>query len=128
MATQVAMFLCPSDGAPPPTINTGPTNYAFCSGNGSGGGDAIGANGAFILGLPQWSRHSDRWNEFHGGRRRAVARNRRPLFANYSDPGPHAAKTSDVPVPAGPLTDDAARPQAQGRLPNKGASWCRDGN
>ena len=53
MATQVAMFLCPSDGALAPTIGSGPTNYAFCSGDGSGGGDATGANGAFILGLPK---------------------------------------------------------------------------
>ena len=31
MATQVALFLCPSDGAPPPAVGTGPTNYAFCA-------------------------------------------------------------------------------------------------
>ena len=50
MATTVALFLCPSDGAPPPTADSGPTNYAFCAGDGSDGGDATGANGAFILG------------------------------------------------------------------------------
>ena len=50
MATQVAMFLCPSDGAPPPAVGTGPTNYAFCAGDGSNGGDATNADGAFILG------------------------------------------------------------------------------
>src|SRR4051794_37464094 len=50
MAIRVALFLCPSDGAPPPMDDTGPTNYAFCSGDGRNGGDAIGANGAFILG------------------------------------------------------------------------------
>ena len=50
MATRVASFLCPSDGAPPPLADSGPTSYAFCSGDGSGGGDATGANGAFILG------------------------------------------------------------------------------
>ena len=50
MAIQVSLFLCPSDGAPPPADGTGPTNYAFCAGDGSGGGDATNANGAFILG------------------------------------------------------------------------------
>ena len=50
MATRIAIFLCPSDGAPPPLPDSGPTNYAFCSGDGSGGGDATGANGSFILG------------------------------------------------------------------------------
>ena len=32
MAMQVSMFLCPSDGAPPPAAASGPTNYAFCAG------------------------------------------------------------------------------------------------
>ncbi len=50
MATQVAMFLCPSDGAPPPAVGTGPTSYAFCAGDGSNGGDATNADGTFILG------------------------------------------------------------------------------
>ena len=50
MATTVASFLCPSDGAPPPMAGSGPANYAFCSGSGSNGGDATGADGAFILG------------------------------------------------------------------------------
>src|SRR5262249_543290 len=40
MATTVALFLCPSDGAPAPAADSGPTNYAFCSGDGSHGGDA----------------------------------------------------------------------------------------
>src|SRR5437588_685176 len=50
MATQVAVFLCPSDGALPPASDSGPTNYAFCTGDGSNGGDATNAAGAFILG------------------------------------------------------------------------------
>src|SRR5689334_11093541 len=50
MATRVSLFLCPSDGAPPPAEGSGPTNYAFCSGTGVNGGDATNADGAFILG------------------------------------------------------------------------------
>src|SRR5436309_15508339 len=30
MATTVASFLCPSDGAPAPMAGSGPVNYAFC--------------------------------------------------------------------------------------------------
>ena len=37
-------------GLPPPAVGTGPTNYAFCSGDGSNGGDATNADGVFILG------------------------------------------------------------------------------
>ena len=32
---------------------SGPTNYAFCAGDGSNGGDATNANGTFILGAAQ---------------------------------------------------------------------------
>ncbi len=54
MAVQVSTFLCPSDGGAPPADGSGPTNYAFCSGDGSQGGDATGANGSFTLG-PSYS-------------------------------------------------------------------------
>jgi prepilin-type N-terminal cleavage/methylation domain-containing protein len=50
MATRVILFLCPSDGAPAPATDSGPTSYAFCTGDGSNGGDATSANGPFILG------------------------------------------------------------------------------
>jgi len=54
----VSFFICPSDGVPPPDPASGPTSYAFCSGDGMTNavgtpGDATGANGAFILGPPQ---------------------------------------------------------------------------
>src|SRR4051812_29412824 len=50
MAVQVASFLCPSDGAPAPLAGSGPANYTFCAGSGGNGGEATGADGAFILG------------------------------------------------------------------------------
>jgi prepilin-type N-terminal cleavage/methylation domain-containing protein/prepilin-type processing-associated H-X9-DG protein len=64
-AAQVSFFLCPSDAAPPPSllpggVPSGPTNYHFCTGDGSPGsanpGDAgllVPATGTFILGQPQ---------------------------------------------------------------------------
>src|SRR5262249_20124962 len=61
MATNVNLFLCPSDGAQPPAVLpggvlSGPSNYHFCTGDGSPGSANIGdagltvqANGAFVL-------------------------------------------------------------------------------
>ncbi|WP_435021227.1 DUF1559 domain-containing protein [Tundrisphaera sp. TA3] len=61
----VNTFLCPSDGAAPPTtlpggVHSGPSNYHFSTGDGSPGtavpGDAgvtVPANGAFVLGPAQ---------------------------------------------------------------------------
>ncbi|MDX2038946.1 MAG: DUF1559 domain-containing protein [Isosphaeraceae bacterium] len=65
LSTTVNTFLCPSDGQSPPSLLqagmfSGPTNYHFCTGDGSPAsanpGDAglsVPANGAFILGPPQ---------------------------------------------------------------------------
>ena len=54
VSTIVSLFLCPSDGVPPPNSTSGPTNYSFCAGDGIGGqnlaGDPFEANGAFIMG------------------------------------------------------------------------------
>ncbi len=85
MATQVALFLCPSDGAPPPAVGTGPTNYAFCSGDGSNGGDATNADGAFILGPAAVGRQPDRRHQPDGRGLRAIAGDRRALLADHAD-------------------------------------------
>jgi prepilin-type N-terminal cleavage/methylation domain-containing protein/prepilin-type processing-associated H-X9-DG protein len=66
LATRVEFFLCPSDGQDPPTLLPGgtslsaPTNYHFCTGDGSPGstmpGDAgatVPAKGVFVLGAAQ---------------------------------------------------------------------------
>ena len=65
MAAKVSVFLCPSDSSTPPTtlpggLLSGPSNYQFCTGDGSpfsaNPGDAgltVPANGAFVLGPPQ---------------------------------------------------------------------------
>ena len=97
MATQVAMFLCPSDGAPPPAVGTGPTNYAFCSGDGSNGGDATNADGAFILGPSAVGRQPHRRHQPDGGGLGAVARDRRAVLADHADAGPHALVAGDGP-------------------------------
>ncbi|MBX6315469.1 MAG: DUF1559 domain-containing protein [Isosphaeraceae bacterium] len=65
MAAKVSFFLCPSDAAQPPTtlpggVTSGPSNYQFCTGDGSPGsvnpgdaGETVAANGAFVLGPAQ---------------------------------------------------------------------------
>jgi len=127
MATVVGLFLCPSDGAPPPAVGSGPTNYAFCSGNGSGGGDATNANGAFILGVPQSVA-----TIIDGTSQTAAASEQLLGIA-----GPYS-QTTPTPVPspwyramarvvAGPLTDPACALAGDGWLLNKGSSWW-DGN
>lgn len=65
MSTMVSSFLCPSDNATPITtlpggVRSGPSNYQFCTGDGSPNsvnpGDAgltVPANGVFVLGSVQ---------------------------------------------------------------------------
>jgi prepilin-type N-terminal cleavage/methylation domain-containing protein/prepilin-type processing-associated H-X9-DG protein len=127
MATRVALFLCPSDGAPAPADDSGPCNYAFCSGDGANGGDATGANGAFILGPPQSAA------TLTDGTSQTVAASEQLLGIA----GPYS-QTTPLPVPSpwaramarvasGPLTDPACAAAGSGWLLNKGAAWW-DGN
>jgi prepilin-type processing-associated H-X9-DG protein/prepilin-type N-terminal cleavage/methylation domain-containing protein len=127
MAMRVSLFVCPSEGSPPPMADSGPTSYAFCSGDGSNGGDAAGAPGAFILGTPQSvATLSD------GTSQTAAASEQLLGIA-----GPYS-QTTPTPVPsppiramarvvAPPLTDAACAAAGNGWLLNKGAGWW-DGN
>jgi prepilin-type N-terminal cleavage/methylation domain-containing protein/prepilin-type processing-associated H-X9-DG protein len=127
MATRVAMFVCPSDGAPPPAEGSGPTNYAFCSGTGVNGGDATNADGAFILGPSESVANiTDGTSQTA-----AVSEQSLGIAGPYSQPSP-----TPVPMPwsramarvvAGPLTDAACALAGNGWLLNKGSSWW-DGN
>jgi prepilin-type N-terminal cleavage/methylation domain-containing protein/prepilin-type processing-associated H-X9-DG protein len=127
MGAQVASYLCPSDGGPAPAAGSGPISYAFCAGDGSNGGDATDANGAFILGPPQSVA------SLVDGSSQTVAASEQSLGI----PGPYS-QTTPTPVPspwsramgrvaAGPLTDSACAAAGSGWLLNKGACWW-DGN
>ncbi len=126
MATQVSMFLCPSDGAPPPADGTGPTNYAFCAGDGSNGGDATNANGTFILGP------AESMANLTDGSSQTVAASEQSLGIA----GPYS-QTTPTPIPSpvyramarvvAPLTDLSCAAAGAGWLLNKGSSWW-DGN
>jgi prepilin-type N-terminal cleavage/methylation domain-containing protein/prepilin-type processing-associated H-X9-DG protein len=127
MAVQVALFLCPSDGAPPPADGTGPTNYAFCSGDGANGGDATNANGAFILGRPQSMS-----TVFDGSSLTVAASEHIVGIAGpYSQPAPTPVPTPWIRamarVAVAPLSDTACAVAPDGWLLNRGSSWW-DGN
>jgi prepilin-type N-terminal cleavage/methylation domain-containing protein/prepilin-type processing-associated H-X9-DG protein len=123
MATRVSVFLCPSDGAPAPSSDSGPTNYVFCTGNGSGGGDATGANGVFILG-PAMSAA-----DITDGTSLTVAASEQLLgiIGPYSQttptPIPYPTARAFARLVAGPLTDDQCALAPNGWLLNKGAGW-----
>ncbi len=127
MATRVATFLCPSDSSAPPAPDSGPTNYVFCTGDGSGGGNANGANGTFILG-PAISLA-----EIRDGSSQTVAASEQLLgiAGPYSQstplPIPLRTERAFARVAAGPLTDRSCAAAASGWLFNKGAGWW-DGN
>jgi prepilin-type N-terminal cleavage/methylation domain-containing protein/prepilin-type processing-associated H-X9-DG protein len=127
MATHVTLFLCPTDGAPAPSPDSGPTNYAFCSGDGSAGGDATGANGTFILG-PARS-----FDDIKDGSSTTVAASEQllgitgPYTQTTPTPIPSPTARAFARVSAGPLTDEACGGAGAGWLFNKGAGWW-DGN
>jgi prepilin-type N-terminal cleavage/methylation domain-containing protein/prepilin-type processing-associated H-X9-DG protein len=127
MATRVAIFLCPSDGAPAPSADSGPTNYAFCTGNGSNGGDATGANGSFILGpaisfahildgSSQTAAASEQWLGVAG-----------PYSLPPSSAAPSPSQRAFARLASPPLSDSACGSAPDGWLLNKGSGWW-DGN
>ncbi len=128
MAVTVALFACPSDGAPAPVAGSGPTNYAFCAGSGTNGGQAAGADGMFLLG-PSLSMA-----DLLDGSSQTVAASEHLLGIA----GPSYTQTAPAPIPrpqaramahvaAPPLTDASCDSAAKGWLLNKGAAWF-DGN
>jgi prepilin-type N-terminal cleavage/methylation domain-containing protein/prepilin-type processing-associated H-X9-DG protein len=127
MATQVSLFLCPSDGAPPPATNSGPTNYAFCTGDGSNGGDATDADGAFILGFPQSVASLTDGTSLTAGASEQLLGIAGPYSQTTPLPVPAPWTRAMARVTAGPLTDSACAAAGNGWLLNKGAGWW-DGN
>jgi prepilin-type N-terminal cleavage/methylation domain-containing protein/prepilin-type processing-associated H-X9-DG protein len=128
MATRVALFTCPSDGAPPPMANSGPTNYAFCAGSGSNGGQAAGADGTFILG-PSLSMA-----DLLDGSAATVAASEGllgiagPSYTQVTpSPIPRPMERAMARVAGAPLTDVSCLAAGKGWLLNKGAAWF-DGN
>src|SRR5262249_33951498 len=122
-----AIFVCPSDGAPAPVANTGPTNYAFCAGDGSNGGDAKGANGAFILGAAECVANLTDGTSLTMAASEQLLGIAGPYSQPASLPVPVPWKRAMARVFAGPLTDPACAVAGNGWLLNRGSSWW-DGN
>ncbi len=127
MGTKVETFLCPSDGADPPADDSGPVNYAFCSGSGINGGEATGADGPFILG-----RSLGLADMVDGTSATAfVAESLLGIAGPYSQtsptPRPGHPERAFARVTTPPLTDAACANAPNGWLFNKGAGWW-DGN
>jgi prepilin-type N-terminal cleavage/methylation domain-containing protein/prepilin-type processing-associated H-X9-DG protein len=127
MGVRVGLFLCPSDGGTAPDPTTGPVNYAFCTGDGSNGGDATNADGVFILGpstsvagitdgTSQTAAVSEQWLGLPGPY---------SFPAGTAPPTPLARAFARLANP--PLTDAACAVAPDGWLVNKGTSWW-DGN
>ena len=127
MGTRVDSFLCPSDGAPPPADDSGPINYAFCTGSGVNGGEATGADGTFVLG-PALTVASI----LDGTSATAAAAEQLlgiagPYTQTSPTPAPFPLERAFARVSVPPLTDAACAVAPNGWLFNKGAGWW-DGN
>jgi prepilin-type N-terminal cleavage/methylation domain-containing protein/prepilin-type processing-associated H-X9-DG protein len=127
MATKVAGFVCPSDGAPPPSDDTAPTNYAFCAGDGSNGGEATGANGTFILGPSIAIAAITDGTSTTAAASEQLVGIAGPYTQTSPTPQPQPRTRIMAHVAAGPLTEIACAAAEKGWLLNKGAAWW-DGN
>ncbi len=127
MATRVALFLCPSDGAPAPAADSGPCNYAFSAGDGGNGGDATNADGAFILGPPQSVATLTDGSSQTAAASEQLLGIAGPYSQTAPTPIPSPWTRAMARVAAGPLTDSACAAAGSGWLLNKGAGWW-DGN
>ncbi|WP_165226396.1 DUF1559 family PulG-like putative transporter [Aquisphaera insulae] len=127
MATRVAGFLCPSDGAPAPAEDSGPTNYVFCTGDGSNGGDATDAPGVFILGRAISLASLVDGSSGTVGVSEQLLGIAGPYTQTTPTPVPSPEARAFARVSSGPLTDGACAPAPAGWLLNKGAGWW-DGN
>lgn len=127
MRTHLAIFVCPSDGAPAPAEDSGPTNYAFCTGDGSNGGDATGANGVFILGPARSVAHVRDGTSGTAAVSEQLLGIAGPYAQTFAFPAPQPTTRAFARAATGPLTDAACSASAPGWLLNKGAAWW-DGN
>ena len=127
MATQVALFLCPSDGAPPPAVGSGPTITPSAPATAP-----TAATRPTPTARSSWVRPQSVANLTDGTSQTAAASEQLLGIA-----GPYS-QTTPTPVPspwsramarvaAGPLTDAACARASDGWLLNKGSSWW-DGN
>lgn len=127
MATHVASFVCPSDGAPPPSEDSGPVNYVFCTGDGSNGGEAKDANGMFVLGPAKSLRDALDGSSSTAACSEQLLGIAGPYTQTTPTPIPSDPRRAFARMSAGPLVDATCADAPAGWLKNKGAGWW-DGN
>jgi prepilin-type N-terminal cleavage/methylation domain-containing protein/prepilin-type processing-associated H-X9-DG protein len=127
MATQVSLFLCPSDGAPAPAAGAAPGNYAFCSGDGSNGGDATNADGVFILGLAESVAAVTDGTSQTAAASEGTLGIAGPYSQTTPTPIPSPLSRAMARMAVAPLTDLGCAAASDGWLLNRGYGWW-DGN
>ena len=121
----VNTFLCPSDAQARPEPASGPTNYIFCSGDGSNGGDAGEANvptGTFHIG------RSESIASLGDGSSTTVAASEQllgtgPGTQSTATPLPNDPRRAVARVSALPLTDAGCAAAGNGWRFDKGNGW-----
>jgi prepilin-type N-terminal cleavage/methylation domain-containing protein/prepilin-type processing-associated H-X9-DG protein len=127
MSTRVAIFNCPSDGAVPPSADSGPTNYVFCTGTGSNGGEATASDGTFILGPAIAVAAITDGTSLTAAASEQLLGIAGPYTQTTATPVPSPLARVFARVAAPPLTDAGCAASPAGWLLNKGAAWW-DGN
>jgi prepilin-type processing-associated H-X9-DG protein len=122
VAQVIGMFLCPSDRQVPVATGFGPTNYAVCTGSGSGGGTPFDCDGLFYI------NSATRVSEVPDGLSHTVAFGE-SLLGNGSAPSFGAAnvdsRTTYAFVLSAPLTESAcANAQMFNYTDLRGFSWA----
>ena len=128
MATRLTQFLCPSESNGAPNPDSGPTNYVLCTGSGSNGGNALGADGIFVRREPVGlARVGD-------GASHTVMASEQLLGQSgdyrQSDPTPAPLPVERVFARVGwgqSLSEAGCAAAGNGWIRHKGASWW-DGN
>ncbi len=119
----VQSFLCPSDNGQRVDPNSGPTNYAFCTGDGMNQGDVTGARGAFVLGQPQSiATLTDGSSNTVGGSEQLLGL---PGVADQGSPTPQPMDTRRAIARSAslPLTDATCQAAGRGWRLDKGNGW-----
>ncbi|MGZ3336750.1 MAG: DUF1559 family PulG-like putative transporter, partial [Isosphaeraceae bacterium] len=130
--TKVNVFFCPSDGGTPPDPTSGPTNYVFATGDGltsnfvPPAGDLSGANGAFIMSIPQsMATITDGSSNTAAASEQLLGTSTTPLSS--PTPLPQDPRRAFALDPSGGPTQGGCASAAMGWELDKGVSWWEGG-
>jgi prepilin-type N-terminal cleavage/methylation domain-containing protein/prepilin-type processing-associated H-X9-DG protein len=121
----VGLFLCPSDHGQRPDPASGPTNYAFCTGDGLNGGatvpgDVIGANGVFCTVTASMATIRDGSSNTVAASESLLGTGAGTMAAGSSPPEPRRAIARAASVP---FNDALCQAAGNGWRLDKGNGW-----